>query len=1163
MNDTLDIPEEFLQDEGVELDETSAEFVDSLVKRLILFIQEFCDVTFFPYQVPIAYGIVESIVLGDGEEKTLIATRQSGKSEVVSNIVAGLMVILPKLSDVYPTWLGKFKKGFLCGIFAPVEDQADTVFGRVVSKLTSDHAMDFLLDPELNDKATSGGARGKGKVIHLKNSGSLCRMQSCNPKAKIESKTYHFIFVDEAQQADEQMITKCVAAGTPVWTPDGNALPVEQVVLEQLPIMSYSKSWDLREGIGRQVHNRDRTIGDLVPTTPSEWHDNGVKPVWRVTTSSGRYVDATANHRWVVRERKGNSLPKERQTSELRVGMSLPLTLDGDPGPHGTGTLDEGYFSGQIIGDGCTAQQVQWCGHRDGALSEMVRIAESWGDTFSVYKENPDNGLVEGAFIGGASKALLTHYNLMHKIGVDKALSTSGHSSDFYRGLVAGLWDSDGYVDSGTAKRNGAAYYASISETLIRQVQYVLQRLGILATLSVRDNSNSGYSSTNPLWTLCVKDVESLKQFHSVIKLHTEYKQAALEALVRNTDGRVGRRHPRISHPKRAFGEGRIAWDRIVSVEYVGERPTFCVTVEPSNAVIWNGFVGLNSIKPMLAFNNGTIVLGGTAQREKSYFYKMIQYNKRRDVASNRGHKQAHYEYDYRIASRYNDNYAKFIRKEKLRLGEDSDEFRMSYCPEISTPILTADLVYIQAGEVTPGMKLVGFDEERPGKGQHRRFRESVVIDAEELTMECSRIELSDGSSVVCTPDHQWLVLTAGSRTVWKRTDELADTDTLHRIASVWWMPGTRSYETGYLAAAFDGEGSLNIVDGRLRNITFAQRDNAMLAEVKRCLDVLGFRYQTYSYEGYGTNGDVIALHLRGGRDECMRFLGTVRPLRLLDLHSAELWGTIGRHDYNGEMDHPKVVSVTPVGERQVMAIKTTTGTYIADGLASHNCNEWILEKGMFVSEERLDSLYHPRMKIVQQWWDSPIVVGIDVARSNDSTVVTPVWVDWDHPDGFGFYEHRVLNWLEINNVEWEQQYFDIINFLRNYEVYRVGVDSQGVGGPIAERLQILMPNVDVVAVSSDAKAQNERWTHLTQLIQRGQLIVPGDSRSRAKKVWKRFNQQMGDLEKVNRGPYMLAAAPEERNAFDDYPDSLAIACALTIDDTLPTVQVYDNPFFG
>jgi hypothetical protein len=506
-----------LEELDVELDETTAEFVDDLVNKLLVFIQTFCDTELFPYQIPIAHSIVESIVLGDGEEKTLIATRQSGKSEVISNIIAGLMVILPRLANVYPTWLKKFEKGFWVGVFAPTEDQAETVFGRVVTKLTSEHATEFLLDPEIDDKATAGGTRGKGKIITLKKSGSLCRMQTCNPKAKIESKTYHFAFIDEAQEADETMIAK--------------------------------------------------------------------------------------------------------------------------------------------------------------------------------------------------------------------------------------------------------------------------------------------------------------------------------------------------------------------------------------------------SIKPMLAWNNGSIVLGGTAQRYKSYFYNAIQYNKRRDINS-RTHKIHHHEYDWRTAAKYNKNYSDFISKEKLRIGEDSDEFQMSYC------------------------------------------------------------------------------------------------------------------------------------------------------------------------------------------------------------------------------------------------------------------NRWMLEKGMFVSEERLDRLYDPGMPLVSEWWKTPIVVGIDVARTNDSTVITPVWVDWDHPDPFGFYEHRVLNWHEINNVEWESQYFEIIDFLRNYDVYRVGVDAQGVGGAVAERLQILMPQIEVMAVSSDAKAQNERWTHLTQLIQREQLIVPGHSKARRTKRWRKFNQQMSELEKVNRGPYMLAAAPDERGAFDDYPDSLAIACSLTVADVMPTVSVYENPFF-
>jgi hypothetical protein len=170
--------------------------------------------------------------------------------------------------------------------------------------------------------------------------------------------------------------------------------------------------------------------------------------------------------------------------------------------------------------------------------------------------------------------------------------------------------------------------------------------------------------------------------------------------------------------------------------------------------------------------------------------------------------------------------------------------------------------------------------------------------------------------------------------------------------------------------------------------------------------------------------------------------------------------------------------------------------------------------------------------------------------------------VDWDHPDPFGFYEHRILNWLEINDQEWESQYFQIVDFLRNYEVCKVAVDAQGVGGAVAERLQILLPHIEITATSSDSKSQNERWVHLTELIQREQLIIPGHSKARRTKMWKRFNQQMNDLEKVYKGPYMLAEAPDEKGAFDDYPDSLALACSNTIHDTMPTIQVGENPFF-
>ena len=54
----------------------------------------------------------------------------------------------------------------------------------------------------------------------------------------------------------------------------------------------------------------------------------------------------------------------------------------------------------------------------------------------------------------------------------------------------------------------------------------------------------------------------------------------------------------------------------------------------------------------------------------------------------------------------------------------------------------------------------------------------------------------------------------------------------------------------------------------------------------------------------------------------------------------------------------------------------------------------------------------------------------------------------------------------------------------------------------------------------------------------------------------------MTDLETKFTGPNFLAKAPDEAHAHDDYADSLAIACSLTIDMTMPQVEVSSNVFF-
>ena len=509
-----ELEEDLTEDIDDGLDELSREFVDMLIDKIMIFMVALVGHDLHAYQKPLSRRIIESVIINDGEEITALAARQSGKSETVADTVAALMVILPRLARMYPDLLGRFKDGLWVGLFAPVEGQAETLFSRVITRLTSDQALEVLGDPEIDDEAKR--VAGVTKQIKLKNSGSSVMMMTANPRAKIESKSFHLIVIDECQEADDFVVSK--------------------------------------------------------------------------------------------------------------------------------------------------------------------------------------------------------------------------------------------------------------------------------------------------------------------------------------------------------------------------------------------------SISPMLAYYAGTMVKTGTPTTHKNNFYRSIQLNKRRQTSRNS--RQNHYQWDWRDVAKTNENYAKFIKKEMLRIGEDSDEFQMSY-----------------------------------------------------------------------------------------------------------------------------------------------------------------------------------------------------------------------------------------------------------------NC-KWLLERGMFVTSAVMDELGDTSQEVVKAWHRTPVVVGIDPARKMDSTVVTVVWVDWDRPDEFGYFDHRILNWLEIQGDDWEDQYFQIVNFLANYDVLAVGVDANGVGDAVAQRLKLLLPRAEVHSLGSNQQEQSKRWKHLKTLLDRRLIGWPAHAKTRRLRTWKRFYQQMTDLETKFTGPNFLAHAPDEAHAHDDYADSLALACSLTMDLTMPQVEVSTSPFF-
>lgn len=263
------------------------------------------------------------------------------------------------------------------------------------------------------------------------------------------------------------------------------------------------------------------------------------------------------------------------------------------------------------------------------------------------------------------------------------------------------------------------------------------------------------------------------------------------------------------------------------------------------------------------------------------------------------------------------------------------------------------------------------------------------------------------------------------------------------------------------------------------------------------------------------------------------------------------------------EYDYKTVGKYNPYYAKFIEQEKRRLGEDSDEFLMSYAL-KWQLDRGMLTTEDDLDMLGDPSMPLVKTWHRTPCVVGIDPARVKDSTVVTVCWVDWDYPDPAGFREHRILNWLEIQNTEWEEQYFQIVDFLENYNIAYVGVDAQGMGSAVAERLKRLLEyRCEVIPVSSDIKTQSERWKHLIALLQRRMIVYPAHSKAKRTRAWKRFRQQMEDAEKVIKGNYMLIQAPtDERDAHDDYVDSLAIACAMSIHETTPYVETFEAPWF-
>ena len=263
-------------------------------------------------------------------------------------------------------------------------------------------------------------------------------------------------------------------------------------------------------------------------------------------------------------------------------------------------------------------------------------------------------------------------------------------------------------------------------------------------------------------------------------------------------------------------------------------------------------------------------------------------------------------------------------------------------CVAAETPVLCVDLVWRPASDLRVGDELIAFDEETSNR-QGRRFRRAVVT-ANDVSTDVLLLVTTPRGAVRCNRNHPWLVRRPYKNARWRwirAIDMVAGDEVLHAL-DVW--EADRSWEAGWLAGMYDGEGSVRIVPTGVR-LYLTQQEGTTAERVYNVIATRLGRAPCVQRTPAGKyqNRKMVCHFTINQRADVLKMLGTVRPTRLL-LRSDEMWD--GRY-LCGTHRSSFVTSVEPAGKGLIASLSTSTKTYIAGGFAMHNTAFVVAEKAV------------------------------------------------------------------------------------------------------------------------------------------------------------------------------------------------------------------------
>ncbi len=379
-------------------------------------------------------------------------------------------------------------------------------------------------------------------------------------------------------------------------------------------------------------------------------HYNGVKPVYRLRTRLGREIEATANHPFYTFE--GWKRLDELEPGDLiAVPRRLPVEGKAEWPDH------EVIALGHLLAEGnlCHPWSVYFYTRSKELLEDYVKAAEQFDNvkcsvslhkgTYSVYAKRIRRK-EEAGIVRWAKKLGIWGKKASEKEIPPEAFELNNRQIAL---LLSRLWSGDGCL----GEREGYfyAYYATASERLARQVQHLLLRLGVVSRLR---KVEFPYKEGRIGYQVHVMGGEHIKNFAATVGAHfvephlrricaeilqAEYGPARgtrdviplpVKALVRAEKAAAGISWQQMraeagvaqreflltgSPSKRGFRRETIArlaeyfdsdelrrysdrdiyWDEIESIEYVGEKPTYDLTVPGLHNFVANDILVHNS----------------------------------------------------------------------------------------------------------------------------------------------------------------------------------------------------------------------------------------------------------------------------------------------------------------------------------------------------------------------------------------------------------------------------------------------------------------------------------------------------------------------------------------------------------------------------------------